>query len=117
MCAITRGATKHRPHMPGRKFNPQTRTKAVIYHAWTDVDGVADLPPLAMIEQGGSATIIGLDNTFGEAVDKDSLRYFRTTVVTTVESVEVDRDGRVIRKGLRPITGRRPYPNAPNRLM
>ena len=70
------------------------RTEKVIYHAWTDVDGVDDLPPLRMIEQDGSRTIIGLERSFDESADKGSLRYFRTTVVTTVESVEVNSHGR-----------------------
>jgi hypothetical protein len=103
--------------MPRTTFNLQPRTEKVIYHAWADVEGVDDLPPIRTIEQDGSPTLIELERSFGESVDKDSLRYFRTTVVTTVQSVEVNSKGRVMGNGTRTVTRRRPYPNAPNRLI
>jgi hypothetical protein len=109
--------------MPRRNTSPALRTEKVIFHAWTDVDGVDDLPPLRMIEQDGRRTVMDLKRSMGPGLDRESVRYFRTTTVTTVESVEVNHEGEVIGNGprpypvARPVTGHRPYPNFPNRLI
>jgi hypothetical protein len=109
-------------HVPRRNTSPVQHTEKVIYHAWTDVDGVDDLPPLRMIEQDGRHTV-DLKRNLGLQIDRESVRYFRTTVVTTVKSVEVNHKGEAIGNGKRPypgkspVTGHRPYPNVPNRLI
>jgi hypothetical protein len=109
--------------VPRRNTSPALRTEKVIYHAWTDVDGVDDLPPLRMIEQDGRHTVMDLKKNLDPRLDSESVRYFRTTVVTTVKSVEVNHEGEAIGNGTRPypgarpVTGHRRYPNVPNRLI